>query len=158
MNVRKKVLAAVAACALAVPVVAAAGATAKPGHHQSSLVGRWDLTVTIHIEEPPLYAPLFCDFTADFLLHCVSKPGTPDPLEGRGVWVMGKDGQFSFWITHHAHRDENGDPVGSINASHLGKLSPNGKRFTTVAHTYIDMHDGSAWQGPVDVEGAAFRI
>ncbi|MFD5831410.1 hypothetical protein [Lentzea sp. NPDC060358] len=157
MNVRKKVLAAVAACALALPVVAAAGATAKPDY-STALVGRWDLTVTIHIQEPPLYAPLFCDFTADYLLHCVTKPGNPDQLEGRGVWTMAKDGQFSFWITHHAHRDENGNPVGSINASHLGRISPNKKKFTTRAHTYIDMHDGTPWQGPVPVEGDAFRI
>lgn len=157
MNVRKKVLAAVAACALAVPVVAAADAAAKPSY-ENALVGRWDLTVTIHIQEPPLYAPLFCDFTADYQLHCVTKPGNPDPLEGRGVWTMGKDGQFSFWITHHAHRDENGNPIGSINASHLGKISPNKKKFQTKAHTYINLNDGSPWQGPVNVEGAAFRI
>lgn len=157
MNVRKKVLAAVAACALAVPVVAAADATAKPSY-DNALVGRWDLTVTIHTQEPPSLVPLFCDFTADYQLHCKTKPGSADPLEGRGVWTMGKDGQFSFWISHHAHRDANGNPVGSINASHLGKISANKNKFATKAHTYINLDDGSPWQGPVNVEGAAFRI
>ena len=157
MNVRKKTLAVLASCVLAVPVVAAAGATAKP-NPDAAMIGRWDLTVTIHIEEPPLITPLFCDFTADYRLHCVTKPGYPDPLEGNGIWTVGKDGIFSFWITHHAHRDENGNPVGSINASHLGKLSNHNRKFTTKAHTYIDLHDGSPWLGPVNIEVDGKRI
>ena len=157
MNARKKTLAVLAACAFAVPVIAAAGATAKTDP-DAAIVGRWDLTVTIHIEEPPLITPLFCDFTADYRLHCETKPGYPDPLQGNGIWTAGANGIFSFWITHHAHRDPNGNPVGSINASHLGKLSHDKKKFTTKAHTYIDLNDGTPWQGPVNVDGAGKRI
>jgi hypothetical protein len=152
-RVTRRALGALAALLL---IFAAPGAaSAFGGFRESDLVGRWDLTVTIHIEEPPLTAHLDCVISADHLIHCVNMPDT-DPLEGRGVWKKADGNAFGFWITHHAHRDANGDPVGSIYAVHLGRFTHN--RFSTTAYTYIDMHDGSAWIGPVAIEGRAFRI
>jgi hypothetical protein len=137
-------------------VIAGSGtANATGAARRISPIGRWDLTVTIHIEEPPLTAHLDCTLSADQRMHCVNMPDT-DTLEGNGIWKQSGRNSFGFWITHHAHKDENGNPVGSIYAIHLGTFTRN--RFHTDAFTYIDMHDGSAWAGPVPISGEAFRI
>ena len=74
---------------------------------ESGLVGRWDVTVTIHITEPPEHAYLYCTLSAEHLVSCDSKPGQP-PLHGQGVWNKTEGNTFAFWITHHAFLDANG--------------------------------------------------
>jgi len=122
---------------------------------ESGLVGRWDVTVTIHITEPPEHAYLYCTLSAEHLVSCDSKPGQP-PLHGQGVWNKTEGNTFAFWITHHAFLDANGNPTGSIYAEHIGHFSR--RHFTTNGFTYIDMHDGTPWAGPVTVESVADRV
>ena len=86
-------------------------------------------------------------FSADHKIHCVTKPGQPH-LEGDGIWMLNRDGVFSFWITHP-------DPNGEINASHLGRVERN--RFATKATAYIYSPAGAAIIGPVQVESKAKR-
>ncbi|WP_089950864.1 hypothetical protein [Lentzea xinjiangensis] len=136
---------ALAACLLAFPLAAAGPADATA---EVSLVGRWDVLVTIHTGEPPQQAPQICDFTPDHQLHCMTKPGVP-PLEGDGIWTQTGRGTFSFWITHP-------EVNGSINASHLGKVTRT--RFTTKAIAYIYRPDGTPLLGPVQVEAEAKRL
>jgi hypothetical protein len=121
----------------------------------ADLTGRWAMTVTIHSQDPPQVVALTCDFGADHHLRCLNVPGTA-PLEGNGVWNSADGGRFGFWITHHAQLDAQGRPTGSIYAEHLGRLE--GGRFTTHGLTFVDMHDGSPWMGPVAVEAVADRI
>lgn len=120
---------------------------------RTEVVGRWDVLVTIHTD-PEQYAALYCDFRADQRLDCVNKPDYP-PLQGVGLWRADRNG-FSFWITHHAHQDDQGNPVGAIYAIHLGTVRQD--RFATRATTYIAMDDGSPWTGPIDVEARGVRI
>lgn len=122
---------------------------------ETDLIGQWDVLVTIYNQDPPQYAPLICTLSADHLVHCVSKPGLP-PLVGQGIWNKAQESTFAFWITHHAQRDASGNPVGSIYAEHLGKFTRTD--FTTTGYTYIDMHDGKPWIGPISVRGEAHRI
>lgn len=142
-----------AAAAIAATSLTSAGAPAADA--RASLVGTWRLEVLIHIEEPPQRVELLCDLTADQLLDCHTTPGQ-DPIHGRGIWKQGPGDTFGFWITHHAHMDENGNPIGSINAQHLGRLD--GRQFRTTAFTYIDLDDGSPWIGPVSVESTGVRV
>jgi hypothetical protein len=136
---------ALAACLLAFPLAAAGSADATA---DVSLVGKWDMLVTIHSGEPPQQAPQICDFTPDHQLHCMTKPGVP-PLKGDGVWTQAGGGSFSFWITHPEQN-------GSINASHLGRVTRT--RFSTTATAYIYRPDGTPLTGPVRVEAVARRL
>ncbi|MFD7610949.1 hypothetical protein [Streptomyces sp. NPDC059828] len=167
-RVSRRTAGAVAAVLLAMIVPAAAPATASaigaghsaPGavsHKAASPVGKWDVLITIHAQDPPLYSWIICDLTADQKVHCVNKPGSATPpLEGTGIWKPGAGKAFSFWITHHAHRDENGNEHGSINAVHVG--SYNRKSFATSGTAFIDLEDGTPWTGPIAVESKATRI
>lgn len=146
MSVRKKALAAVATCALAFPLVAAASTTAG-AVSEAAIVGKWDVVVTVHSQEPPVQMPQTCDFTADHKIYCMTKPGQ-EPLEGDGIWTLDRSGVFSFWITHP-------DPNGEINASHLGKVERN--KFATKAFAYIYAPDGTAIIGPVSVFAKAAK-
>jgi hypothetical protein len=131
------------------------GAVAAPADATTALVGKWALVATIHTQEPPSPAWLDCDFGADHHVTCVNPPGRPT-LGGEGVWnATGGDG-FSFWLTHHAQLDKNGKPTGSIYAEHVGKLTRNA--FTTQGITFIDLHNGTPWIGPVVVTLASTRI
>ncbi|MFD5428541.1 hypothetical protein [Streptomyces sp. NPDC127084] len=146
----------------AVPATAAASSaehsvSAAAAHKAASPVGKWDVVITIHAQDPPLYSWIICDVTADQRIRCVNKPGSATPpLEGTGIWKQGPGKTFSFWITHHAHRDESGNEHGSINAVHVGSF--NKKSFTTNGTAFIDMEDGTPWTGPIAVESKATRI
>jgi hypothetical protein len=147
MSVRKKALAAVSACALALPLAVTASSTAG-AVPEAAIVGKWDVVVTVHSQEPPVQMPQTCDFTADHKIYCITKPGQ-EPLEGDGIWTLDRSGVFSFWITHP-------DANGEINASHLGSVERN--RFSTKAFAYIYAPDGTAIIGPVSVFAKAKRV
>ncbi|HUQ60531.1 hypothetical protein [Lentzea sp.] len=136
---------ALAACLLAFPLAAAGSASAAD---EVSLVGRWDVMVTVHNGVPPQQGPMICDFTPDHRLHCGTKPGGP-PQKGDGIWTQTGRGTISFWITHP-------EPNGSINATHLGEVTRTG--FTTRAVAYVYLPDGTPLIGPVQVEADATRL
>lgn len=132
-------------------VVGAAPATSSPvveRVREAHLIGSWDTDIYISIQDPPLLQRMTFVFEANHMLRGYSLPGDP-PLEGAGIWSTASGGTFSFWITHGGHPDENGNPVGSINAIHLGTF--NRRTFTTSAFTYIDLDNGADWIGPVPV-------
>jgi hypothetical protein len=147
MSVAKKALTAAAAAALAAPLAIAATSTAG-AKSEAAIIGKWDVVVTVHSQEPPVDMPQTCDFTADHKIHCVTKPGQPH-LEGDGIWMLNRDGVFSFWVTHP-------DPNGEINANHLGRIERN--KFATKATAYIYSPAGAAIIGPVQVESKAKRL
>lgn len=120
---------------------------------EADLIGTWEVMVRIDVSGPGSFAPLICTFSADHLVYAVNQPGYPT-LEGHGIWTA-QDDTFAFWITHNAHRDENGEGVGSIYAQHLGTVSDG--EFATQGYTFITMHDGNPWAGPVSVTSTATR-
>ncbi|WP_330270109.1 hypothetical protein OG205_22660 [Lentzea sp. NBC_00516] len=136
---------ALAACLLAFPLAAAGSADAT---EEVSLVGRWEVMVTVHNGVPPQRGPMTCDFTPDHRLDCMTGPGAP-PQKGDGIWTQTGRGTISFWITHP-------EPNGSINATHLGKVTRT--RFTTKAVAYVHLPDGTPLIGPVQVEAEATRL
>ncbi len=142
--------------ALAVVVLVLLGLGTVPASatpRESDLVGLWDMHVTIYDADPPSHVYLDCTLSPDHLLACVSRPPRLSP---RGVWNVGRGNAFSFWITHYAYLDGNGNAVGSLNALHLGRFTRNS--FDTTAYTVIDLDDGSPWIGPVQVKSEASRI
>lgn len=146
MSVAKKALTAAAAVALAAPIAIAASTTAG-AVTEAAIIGKWDVVVTVHSQEPPVQMPQTCDFSADHKIYCITKPGQ-EPLEGNGIWTLDRSGVFSFWITHP-------DPNGEINASHLGKVERN--KFNTKAFAYIYAPNGTAIIGPVSVFAKAAK-
>ncbi|MET8208034.1 hypothetical protein ABZT51_18605 [Streptomyces sp. NPDC005373] len=133
---------------------AAEGDAARPGANVS-LVGVWDLTVTVHTPDggTSVTTPRFT-FNPD---HKLSAQGPPDstgaPLYvAKGYWNQKADGTISFYITHQG-ASEGGAIPGTVEAVHLGRIT--GKTFNTVAYAFVTETPGAAPIGPIDVGSTA---
>ncbi|BAU84026.1 hypothetical protein SLA_3112 [Streptomyces laurentii] len=133
---------------------ATAGKRPHPRHGGTapvSLVGVWDLMVTVHTPDGGVSTnPTRFTFRAD---HQLTGDGPLDangqPLfTETGFWNAKPDGTFALYITHGSV--EGGAIPGVVQAVHMGKIS--GKTLTTVAYAFVTTDPGQAPLGPIDVD------
>jgi hypothetical protein len=135
--------------ALLILIAGPSAAAATDTSGQDALVGSWNVTISIFVQDPPLQEHATFTFSAD---HRFTTSNTT--LPGEGIWQTNGRHLFTFWISH-PHPDAT-NPIGTTNALHLGRVI--GQQFATTATAYIVMLQDGAWIGPITVRTEGTRI
>lgn len=121
-------------------------AAARPGR---SLVGVWDLTVTVGTgSDAAVTEPRFF-FHADHRLTAEGPPdgsGQPEYL-ATGFWNARPDGSFAFYVTHPGGPEAS--HPGTIQGVHIGRIT--GRTFTTRAVAFTTDDATGQVDGPITV-------
>ncbi|MEU2712235.1 hypothetical protein [Streptomyces sp. NPDC007205] len=136
--------------------LSAAPSGAAPG--TDSLVGTWDLTVSVTTPDggAAVTTPRFV-FAPD---HRLSAEGPKDSdgvpaYVAHGFWNEDDRGDIAMYINHNGRPD--GAYLGAVQAEHIGHLSRHGTRFSTHAYAFTTQQDGTT-QGPISVSAQAVKV
>ncbi|MER6025008.1 hypothetical protein [Streptomyces sp. NPDC001851] len=123
-----------------------------------SLVGTWDLTVSVTTPDggTAVTTPRFV-FAPD---HRLSAEGPKDSdgvpaYVAHGFWNEDDRGDIAMYISHNGRPD--GAYLGAVQAEHIGHLSRHGTRFSTHAYAFTTQQDGTT-QGPIPVSAQAVKV
>ncbi|EST27485.1 hypothetical protein [Streptomyces roseochromogenus] len=123
-----------------------------------SLVGTWDLTVSVTKPDgsAAVTTPRFV-FAPD---HRLSAEGPKDSngvpaYVAHGFWNEDDHGDIAMYISHSGRPD--GAYLGAVQAEHLGRLSHHDTRFSTHAYAFTTQQDGTT-QGPISVSSTAVKV